>query len=265
MLGLENFEGLKILSRDAARAAGLKRYFTGKRCKSGHVAERNTKYAGCLECGRLNSRGRKHGPRDPAKVRATALRGYQRNRSAILDRQRAIRERRGQVSMAEYRARVGREKEARRLEKIRLRDAGAPARAVVREVKRAAQRIASAALREARAERGREQARRWRQENPERYRELLRAWKKRNRPKVNARKVHSREKLKAGLMKAQKGRCAYCRTLLADAVVHVDHIMPLALGGINRRSNFQLTCEPCNLAKSAHHPVDFARSIGRLI
>jgi hypothetical protein len=38
-----------IIGRDEAKALGLKRYFTGKPCKHGHVAER---YAGgpCVEC-----------------------------------------------------------------------------------------------------------------------------------------------------------------------------------------------------------------------
>jgi len=38
--------------REAARAQGLVRYFTGKPCKRGHVAERLTSTANCLECER---------------------------------------------------------------------------------------------------------------------------------------------------------------------------------------------------------------------
>ena len=40
----------EIISRKDASARGLKRYFTGKSCKRGHVAERCTNNANCVEC-----------------------------------------------------------------------------------------------------------------------------------------------------------------------------------------------------------------------
>jgi hypothetical protein len=40
---------MKIITRKEALAQGLKRYFTGKPCKRGHVAERSTS-AGCYTC-----------------------------------------------------------------------------------------------------------------------------------------------------------------------------------------------------------------------
>lgn len=39
-----------LLSLEQARISGLPRYFTGKPCKHGHIAERCTKYSRCLEC-----------------------------------------------------------------------------------------------------------------------------------------------------------------------------------------------------------------------
>ena len=43
-----------MISREAALAAGLKRYFTGRPCKRGHVAERYVMSGGaCCECVRL--------------------------------------------------------------------------------------------------------------------------------------------------------------------------------------------------------------------
>jgi hypothetical protein len=44
---------MKIITRSEARALGLKRYFTGKPCKHGHVAERNVS-GNCTECLREN-------------------------------------------------------------------------------------------------------------------------------------------------------------------------------------------------------------------
>lgn len=43
-----------VMTRVEARAKGLKRYFTGNMCKYGHIAERDTKNGGCLECVRTN-------------------------------------------------------------------------------------------------------------------------------------------------------------------------------------------------------------------
>jgi hypothetical protein len=39
-----------IISRDEAKALDLKRYFTGKPCRHGHIAERNVRSGRCLEC-----------------------------------------------------------------------------------------------------------------------------------------------------------------------------------------------------------------------
>lgn len=41
---------LKIISRSEAKALGLKRYFTGLLCPSGHVAERTTTDGSCVAC-----------------------------------------------------------------------------------------------------------------------------------------------------------------------------------------------------------------------
>lgn len=39
-----------VMTRAEAKAAGLKRYFTGKPCKHGHIAERIMSDMSCLEC-----------------------------------------------------------------------------------------------------------------------------------------------------------------------------------------------------------------------
>jgi hypothetical protein len=40
----------EIITREEARAKGLKRYFTGKVCPKGHVGERYVRDARCVEC-----------------------------------------------------------------------------------------------------------------------------------------------------------------------------------------------------------------------
>lgn len=62
----------------------------------------------------------------------------------------------------------------------------------------------------------------------------------------------------------QKGKCTWCLTLLGKSRVHVDHYLPLALGGSNDRTNLRLLHEKCNLAKAAHHPIDHGLRSGLL-
>jgi hypothetical protein len=45
----------RIISRDEARARGLKRFFTGRPCKRGHIAERYVGSRGCVECDRAHA------------------------------------------------------------------------------------------------------------------------------------------------------------------------------------------------------------------
>ncbi len=69
----------------------------------------------------------------------------------------------------------------------------------------------------------------------------------------------------AKLWHLQKGRCACCKAPLPKRGFHIDHIMPLILGGAHKDANLQLLCAPCNLAKNAKHPIEFMRSRGLLL
>lgn len=110
--------------------------------------------------------------------------------------------------------------------------------------------------------------REWRTNNPEKSLTWEASWREANRQKLRkaarARHLRKRGEIVAYLRDLQGGRCAYCRETVG-ATPHVDHIMPRALGGSNERANLQLTCSTCNLSKNARHPIDFARSLGRLL
>ncbi len=70
--------------------------------------------------------------------------------------------------------------------------------------------------------------------------------------------------LKDRLFKLQKGKCACCRKPIG-ANYHMDHIMPLYLGGTNTDDNIQLLRATCNMQKHTKHPVDFMQSRGFLL
>lgn len=43
-----------VMSRVEARQKGCIRYFTGTKCKHGHISERNTLSGACIACDRVN-------------------------------------------------------------------------------------------------------------------------------------------------------------------------------------------------------------------
>lgn len=66
-----------IISRAEARAAGLKRYFSGRTCKNGHTAEYYVRNCACVICQDLS-----RGPRNPETDKH-----YQKRRYASADKQ----------------------------------------------------------------------------------------------------------------------------------------------------------------------------------
>lgn len=66
------------------------------------------------------------------------------------------------------------------------------------------------------------------------------------------------------LYKLQKGKCPCCKEPLGDDF-HLDHIIPIALGGTNTDDNIQLLRQRCNNQKCAKHPIDFMQQRGFLL
>jgi 5-methylcytosine-specific restriction endonuclease McrA len=111
--------------------------------------------------------------------------------------------------------------------------------------------------------------------NKEHYKATIDAWHKANPESVRvytqnkrARKRESGGKLSKGLVarlfKLQRGKCACCGQLLGTDY-HLDHIMPLFLGGSNTDDNIQLLTATCNMQKNAKHPIDFMQQKGYLL
>jgi 5-methylcytosine-specific restriction endonuclease McrA len=100
----------------------------------------------------------------------------------------------------------------------------------------------------------------WRKANPEKCR--IQAHDRRARVKgvggALSKDIYER------LFKLQKGKCACCGTPLGKDG-HLDHIMPISMGGKNEDANVQLLTQRCNNQKHAKHPVDFMREKGFLL
>jgi 5-methylcytosine-specific restriction endonuclease McrA len=115
----------------------------------------------------------------------------------------------------------------------------------------------------------------WREENKESRKEFSKQWAKANAVKRREYSHTRRARISGAggvisqgfvdrLFELQKGKCPCCNQPLGDDC-HIDHIMPLALGGSNADENIQLLRATCNGQKHAKHPVDFMQSRGFLL
>lgn len=111
----------------------------------------------------------------------------------------------------------------------------------------------------------------WSDANREKHQALNRQWSKKNPDAARALVARRRARIVGApgdgyskadinrLMDSQEGACAVCRCNLSESKFHVDHIMPLVLGGANDPSNIQLLCPTCNRSKGGKHPDDWHR------
>lgn len=116
--------------------------------------------------------------------------------------------------------------------------------------------------------------RKWSAENPEKVKTRNYKWAKNNREKVLAAKA--RRRAKSGnnpftandilhIRKLQNKKCIYCHAKLTPAIEHIDHIVALANGGTNDKTNIQLLCSHCNKRKACRDHIKFAQSMGQLL
>jgi 5-methylcytosine-specific restriction endonuclease McrA len=135
----------------------------------------------------------------------------------------------------------------------------------------------NAAHRAANREKGKATAVAWRAANREKSRADSAAYRVANPVKRRAFQANRRARKRqaggmysaadiAALLRLQRGKCAHswCGKSVAKGY-HVDHILPLFLGGSNDRRNLQILCRPCNQEKHAAHPIDFAQLHGLLL
>jgi len=217
---------MKIITRKEAIEQGLKRYFTGKPCKRGHISERFVSTCNCIECiNYLNKTDKykewrkKNYIKNADKFREKSRRYYKDNPDINKNAVRNWREN-NRDKVNQNANRYNRENREVLLEKRRQR----------------------------------------RIDNNEYHRSMDHLQRARIR---NAEGTHTGADIK-WMEEKQKGKCVYCKTILKNGY-HVDHIIPLAKGGDNTKFNIQLLCPHCNLSKGAKDPVKFAQSIGMLL
>lgn len=102
-----------------------------------------------------------------------------------------------------------------------------------------------------------QQAKDWQKANPEKSRVRNR---NRRAKRINAEGTHT-ELQTTALLELQDHKCNSCGICLHTTEKHLDHIMPLDLGGSNWIDNLQWLCQFCNNSKGAKHPDDWAAEI----
>jgi HNH endonuclease len=235
---------VEIINKSAAKAAGLKRFCTGRPCKYGHISERFVASGMCVQC----QRDKYAANPQIDKARIKAWRDANPEKAA--------------AQAKKWSAGVSPERmcEHKRKHYVKHRDkilaghkhryAEDPMGNKARAAKWYAENREHAIAR----------IKQWSKDNPDKFRAIQRTRKAR---KKGAEGSHSADDI-AAIRLRQKDRCAYCRKPLKGKG-EVDHIEPLARGGSNWPSNLQLLCIPCNRHKSAIDPIEFMQSQGFLL
>jgi hypothetical protein len=69
------------------------------------------------------------------------------------------------------------------------------------------------------------------------------------------------KKLRFEVFKRDQFTCQYCGAHPPSAILHVDHIHPVAKGGDNDMDNLVTACESCNQGKAARTLADVPKSL----
>jgi 5-methylcytosine-specific restriction endonuclease McrA len=234
----------EIISREEARAQGLKRYFSGEPCRNDHLAERYVCDTRCVKCELKQKR----------KRRATNPEWFREYYAANAERKSKQRRERHAANpdrLREWAREYYTTNRQRRCEHSRKYYAANAAKA----------REYASEYRAANPEKIRENNAAYYAANPEKF--VVYGSKRRARI-IDAGGTHTPADLKR-IYEHQGGKCALCKCLLSKVRAEVDHIVPLARGGHNGPSNLQYLCRPCNRAKSTKDPIEFAQERGLLL
>jgi 5-methylcytosine-specific restriction endonuclease McrA len=211
------------MEKSEAKSLGLKRYNTGSPCKRGHYSDRWTSTSMCCEC--LNQRNKEEYWKNP-----------------ILAREKAKKKYKPEYHSAYYKA--NKEKIDERNKQWLADNSDKKSEIDAEYRKREVEKVAAANSK-------------WSRENPEKR---MAIWRNRQARIAGCDGTHTADDV-SKIYASQSGLCVYCDADLSLGY-HVDHIMPIALGGSNWPSNLQCLCPTCNIRKGAKHPDLWHDEIG---
>ena len=183
--------GFLMMSRSEARARGLKRFFNGRPCANGHVAERRVGNGYCVRCS--VERTAKWRRDNPERAKAQTIRAYVSKQDEVRERSRV-----------------------------------------------------------------------WAASNADRRREISKKWADSHKDEmalyrlsVRARRSGCIDDLTLDELKSIRAEQTECRYCGRPDKLSFDHVISLAKGGPNTKTNIQILCLPCNSAKSVTDEAEF--------
>lgn len=219
-----------IVSRAWALENGVKRYFTGKLCRKGHLDERYTLNGDCVTCSAEKTKRLQWAQKNREQSRELFRKAKaKQKKNGTLWHQTHPEENRARCK-ANYRANLAKRRKYRKLQYARGRE---------QAIEYAAQ---------------------WAAENPEWVRDIKAVASARRRSKRAGRAgvftVHDLREIR----QRQENRCKYCQADLAKTKWHLDHRVPLkSVRSTNHKGNIQLLCERCSTLKKDQMPTLFER------
>ena len=231
---------MDIITKEEARILGRKHYFTGKKCRNGHLSTRYVNCGSCTECIKNNSaiskdRNPEYGKNWRTKNRERMLQYHRDRRSSDLEG-------------------------VRRYYREIYRKNSEHAKKYVSEYQKS------------NPEKVREWKKKWENENKDTIIERTREYRKKN-PEWARLQGHKRRALNRNapgsftvndiktIKENQKSLCPYCKTSIEEKY-HIDHIVALVNGGSNFPGNLQLLCPSCNVKKNRKSHEKFLIEIG---
>lgn len=225
------------IERKYAQEIESKHYMTGRPCKNGHIDRKRTDSNKCESCivrtdarREYDAKWKRNKRKDPAFVEVEKAR-----RAAWLGKDG--------VKEALYKRNTRRDKVRRDTDP---------------EYKKRSY-VARSEYQKNNREKTREKSRRWVANNPDKVR-MANHYRREHREITEGRNknINLDE-----LFRKSFGFCKYCTAPLFDGY-HLDHIVPISLGGGNTMDNLQCICARCNLRKGAKHPDVWHEEIGWL-
>lgn len=246
---------IHIILRSTAKVMGFKRYFTALACSSGHVEQRSTCDGQCFGCARDKRAKQRAEERMQSDIKmacqlASFLCDFIDDRYAnkrLIPRFAA-----SAFGMKTYY--TGIECKNGHLFDVRV-DSGLCVEC---------SRLFSRELYRTNLDHAKRVSAKWRSENKEALAESRGRRRARNE---KAEGVFTAQDVR-DILERQKYRCASCTNSVKGKQknsYHVDHVIPLFLGGSNWPRNLQILCPGCNLSKGSKHPIDWAQQNGRLL